>query len=84
MAFISLLIADLMLMEIGVARIGMFGFGVLLIVAAIIAKIVRRSKIKKGQPTYGKTRLLSNIAIASGVICIAPLTVLLIRILLIQ
>lgn len=66
MAFISLLIAGLMLMGIGVARIGMFGFGVLLIVAAIIAKIVRRSKIKKGQPTYGKTRLLSNIAIASG------------------
>lgn len=83
MAFISLLIADLMLLGIGVALIGMFGFGVLLILAAIIAKIVRQSKIKKGQSTYSKTMLLSNIAIASGIICLAPLIVLLIRILLI-
>ena len=70
-----------MLLGIGIALIGLFGFGLLLIVAAIIAKLIRRSKIKKGQPVYSKTKLLSNITIAVGIICIAPFIVVLGRVL---
>ena len=59
-----------------------FVFTIVLIVAAMIIRIVRRSRIKKGQSIYSKTILLSNIAIAAGTICIVPFIFLLIRLLL--
>lgn len=66
MAFISLLIADLMLMGIGIAILNLFGFGTILILVSVVVRLIRRNKIKKGQPVYGKTILLTNIAIVVG------------------
>lgn len=81
MAFISILVADLALTGIGIAIIGMFCFGTALVIAAVIAKLVRRSRLKKGKTVYGKTVLISNIATAAGLLCMLPFIALLIKIL---
>ena len=67
---------------IGILIIGLFVFGFLNIIAGIVVKLVRRSRIKQGNPTHKITNILAIIAFILGSLCMTPALVIAVLVLL--